>query len=129
MRCKMAKFKFDMFVGIDWSGDKNKFQRGISVEICKKGTSAPILIKPKDKYWSRSSLLNFIKEIKKENNILIGIDFAFSYPFNDGLSYFPGLSKTPSSPKNLWRLINDINKNFDNFYGGGVWKKKQFAVK
>ena len=120
--------KFDTFVGIDWSGDKNKFQKGISVAICNKGESAPKIIKPsKDKYWSRSSLLSLIKEIKKENNILIGIDFAFSYPFNDGLSYFPGLSKTLSSPKNLWRLINDINKNFDNFYGGGVWKKKPFA--
>ena len=102
----MIKFKFDTFVGIDWSGDKNKFQRGISVAICSKGTSAPIIIKPKEKFWSRSSLLSWIEEIIKENNILLGLDFAFSYPFHDKLSYFPGLLETPSNPKNLWKLQN-----------------------
>ncbi len=123
----MVKFKFDTFVGIDWSGDKNKFQKGISVAICKEGTNAPIIIKPKDKYWSRSSLLIWIKEVIKENNILIGIDFAFSYPYQDKLSYFPGQFENISNPKSLWKLINDINKNFNNFYGGGIWKKKSFA--
>ena len=119
--------KFDTFVGIDWSGDKNKFQRGISVAICSKGTSAPIIIKPKEKFWSRSSLLSWIEEIIKENNILLGLDFAFSYPFHDKLSYFPGLLETPSNPKNLWKLINNVNKNLDNFYGGGIWNKIPFA--
>ena len=127
-RKKAVKFKFDTFVGIDWSGDKNKFQKGISVAICNKGTSAPKIIKPnKNMYWSRSSLFCFIKEIKKKNNVLLGIDFAFSYPFNEELSYFPGLNKTPTNPKNLWKLINEININFDNFYGGGVWQKKPYA--
>ncbi len=124
----MVKFNFDFFIGIDWSGDKNKFQRGISVALCNEGTNAPIIIKPNEgKYWSRSSLLIWIKKITKENNVLLGMDFAFSYPFQEKLSYFPGQGKIPSNPKKLWELINDLNKNYDNFYGGGIWKTKPFA--
>ena len=71
-RKKAVKFKFDTFVGIDWSGDKNKFQKGISVAICNKGTNPPMIIKPNlGKYWSRSSLLIWIEKMIKENNVFL----------------------------------------------------------
>ena len=45
---------FDKFIGIDWSGDKNSFQKGISVAECTKGNKVPQLVKPMDdKYWTR----------------------------------------------------------------------------
>ena len=123
----MVKYRFDKFIGIDWSGDKNKFQKGISVALCIKGNSPPKLIKPKEKYWSRTSLLSWIKKITKEGNVLLGFDFSFAYPFHDKLSYFPGLKNIPSTPKSLWKLIDNINKNFNNFYGGGIWEKNPYA--
>ena len=35
---------FDSYVGIDWSGDKNNFQKGISIALCEKGSAVPKLL-------------------------------------------------------------------------------------
>ena len=37
---------FDKFIGIDWSGDKNSFQKGISVAECPNGNTVPKIVKP-----------------------------------------------------------------------------------
>ena len=81
---------FENYIGIDWSGDKNNFQKGISVSLCKNGTGVPKIIKPKEKYWSRSTLVNWLNKIIVKEKSLVGFDFAFSYPFYDLYSYFPG---------------------------------------
>ena len=113
--------EFDNFIGIDWSGDKNKYQRGISVAKCEMNQNAPKIIQPKDKYWSRRSLIEWLfKEINTKKT-LIGFDFAFSYPFYDYFSYFPGIRDSPSSAYGLWEKIDNINNKIPNFYGGGIW--------
>ena len=97
---------FDKFIGIDWSGDKNNFQKGISVAECNKGNKVPQIVKPFDhKYWTRTTLIEWLyKEIKSQRN-LIGFDFAFSYPFYDRCSYFPGIKDSPINSEKLWKLI------------------------
>ena len=118
--------EFDSYVGIDWSGDKNKYQKGISVAKCLKCNKAPQIINPTEKYWTRSSLISWlIKEISKEK-ILVGFDFSFSYPFYDQSSYFPGLKDSPVNTLNLWKLIETLNVEYDNFYGGGIWNKDPY---
>ncbi len=118
---------FQNYIGIDWSGDKNNYQRGISVSLCKNGNTAPKIIKPKEKYWSRCDLINWlIKKIVKEKS-LIGFDFAFSYPFYDCFSYFPGIKESPTNPKKLWLMIDNINHNNENLYGGEIWNKKPYS--
>ena len=73
--------EFDSYVGIDWSGDKNKYQKGISVAKCLKCNKAPQIINPPEKYWTRSSLISWlIEEISKEK-ILVGFDFLFLIRF------------------------------------------------
>ena len=42
---------FDNIIAVDWSGDKSKFQKGISVAQCPMGRFSPKIIKPEDKYW------------------------------------------------------------------------------
>ena len=86
---------FDKFIGIDWSGAKSSFQKGISVAECTKGNTVPQIVKPlDDKYWTRSNLIKWLyKEINLQKN-LVGFDFAFSYPFYDRCCYFPGITKT-----------------------------------
>jgi len=39
---------FDNFIAVDWSGDKSKFQKGISVAQCPMGRYPPKIIKPED---------------------------------------------------------------------------------
>ena len=118
---------FDKFIGIDWSGDKNNFQKGISVAECTKGNKVPKVVKPREKFWTRSTLVKWLnKEIISQRN-LIGFDFAFAYPFYDRLSYFPGIKNSPINPDKLWELIEIINKNSKNFYGGEIWNDKTYS--
>ena len=119
---------FDKFIGIDWSGDKNNFQKGISVAECIKGNKVPQIVKPLDyKYWTRTTLIEWLdKEIKSQRN-LIGFDFAFSYPFYDRSSYFPGIKDSPINSEKLWKLIEDTNTNVKNFYGGEIWASKTYG--
>ncbi len=119
---------FDKFIGIDWSGDKNTFQKGISVAECPRGNKVPQIVKPShNKYWTRSSLIEWLyKEIKLQRN-LIGFDFAFSYPFYDRCCYFPGIKDSPINSEKLWKLIEDSNIKAKNFYGGEIWVNKTYG--
>ena len=118
--------EFDNFIGIDWSGDKNKYQRGISVAQCGTNRNAPKIVKPKYKYWSRISLIEWLINEINVKKTLIGFDFSFSYPFYDYFSYFPGVKDSPISPYGLWEMIDEINNKTPNFYGGGMWLEEPF---
>ena len=89
-----------------------------------KGNKVPQIVKPSDdKYWTRTTLIEWLdKEIKSQRN-LIGFDFAFSYPFYDRCSYFPGIKDSPINSEKLWKLIEDTNTT-KNFYGGEIWVKR-----
>ena len=118
---------FNNFIAVDWSGDKNKFQKGISVAHCPMGRYAPKIIKPEDRYWSRSSLIKWLLKEVTEKKTLIGFDFSFSYPFYDYFSYFPGIKDSPISPYKLWKKIDNINNKLANFYGGGIWSEEPYS--
>ena len=89
---------FDGFFGIDWSGDKSKFQKGIKVAYLDKKNINPIIIFPpnKIKYWNRSSLIEYLKNLNSNKSYLIGFDFAFSYPYEDYKNYFVDLDNSPA---------------------------------
>ena len=118
---------FYNFIAVDWSGDKSKFQKGISVAQCSMGRHVPKIIRPKDQYWSRSTLIKWLLKEVTEKKTLIGFDFSFSYPFYDCFSYFPGIKDSPISPYKLWEKIDNINKKLANFYGGGIWSKEPYS--
>ncbi len=88
----------------------------------------PKIIDPKTnyKFWTRTSVVDWIKKKILYKNYLIGIDFAFSYPFFDFNSYFPKLYSSPQTVKDLWKLIEKINHNEKNFYGGRVWYEEPY---
>ena len=118
---------FNNFIAVDWSGDKSKFQKGISVARCQVGKHAPKIIKPEDRYWSRSSLIKWLLKEVTEKKTLIGFDFSFAYPFYDCFSYFPGIKDSPISPYKLWKKIDNINNKLANFYGGGIWSEEPYS--
>ena len=118
---------FNNFIAVDWSGDKSKFQKGISVAQCQTGRYSPKIIKPEDRYWLRSSLIKWLLKEVTEKKTLIGFDFSFSYPFYDCFSYFPGIKDSPISPYKLWEKIDNINNKLANFYGGGIWSKEPYS--
>ena len=118
---------FNNFIAVDWSGDKSKFQKGISVAQCPMGRYAPKIIKPEDRYWSRYSLIKWLLKEVTEKKTLIGFDFSFAYPFYDCFSYFPGIKDSPISPYKLWKKIDNINNKLANFYGGGIWSEEPYS--
>ena len=118
---------FNNFIAVDWSGDKSKFQKGISVAQCPMGRYAPKIIKAEDRYWSRSSLIKWLLKEVTEKKTLIGFDFSFAYPFYDCFSYFPGIKDSPISPYKLWKKIDNINYKLANFYGGGIWSEEPYS--
>jgi len=118
---------FNNFIAVDWSGDKSKFQKGISVARCQVGKHTPKIIKPEDRYWSRSSLIKWLLKEVTEKKTLIGFDFSFAYPFYDCFSYFPGIKDSPISPYKLWKKIDNINNKLANFYGGGIWSEEPYS--
>ena len=121
--------KFELFVGIDWSGAKGSSHPGIAVSEAKIGNSVPTIIPPphNEKFWSRNEVKNYLVKRCKEKKILAGIDFAFSYPFIDEMSFFPSLLNAPKTAVELWALINKINVNEPDFYGGNIWKDPVFS--
>ena len=71
---------FDGFFGIDWSGDKSKFQKGIKVAYLDKKNINPKIIAPpnKNRYWNRSSLIEYLKNLNSNKSCLIECFLKYS---------------------------------------------------
>ena len=59
--------------------------------------------------------------MSSSSRILVGIDFAFSYPFIDFKSYFPDCKTiNPNTVFQLWECIEKQNQGQEDLYGGGI---------
>ena len=60
--------------------------------------------------------------------LFVGIDFAFSYPYLDFNSFFPYLKNgSPETAQTLWTLIENINQEYEDLYGGGIWYDETYG--
>ena len=122
---------FDYFVGIDWSGAKGDAHRGISVFICEAGTALPRKIAPPDgkRAFARGDVLHLLQALSKRGTVLAGIDFAFAYPLDEAGHYFPNLNEAanPASAPELWQLIDDVNADALDYYGGLIWDNAHYG--
>ncbi len=101
---------FDCFVGIDWSGDKKEWQKGLKIARARPGSSAPKLISgrgPKGN-WSRSEAVRWIEDLVGKERALIGFDFAFGFP--------------PSGLALDWEYVEELCCADLNFYGGRFFR-------
>lgn len=118
---------FSHYVGIDWSGAKGKSHPGLQVAIAEPGTSAPSIVKPpRGVNWSRNELVDYLLVLAKNSNrgkpTLAGLDFAFAHPFSDFGQYFPGNKKSPKNVSSLWALVEEVNFNEVDLYGGAIFR-------
>ena len=98
---------FDAFVAIDWSGARGSY-KGISVARCSRGSGAPRLVIPKGRYWTRREIADWLAaELEKDQRLLIGFDFAFSFPFEENLGYFGGRAARTKDIFSLWDFIEE----------------------
>lgn len=105
---------FDCFVGIDWSGDKNPWQKGLKIAMAYPGRAAPSLVEcpGRKSGWSRSDAIRWIADECAGKRALIGIDFAFGFP--------------PVSPPGSvvldWDYAEKVCAPYPNFYGGAFFR-------
>jgi hypothetical protein len=116
--------EFDRFVGVDWSGAKTPVHNhSISVALCGKGDSSPILIKG-DRPWSRTEVAGYIDGLVRSNTkTLIGIDANFGY----AREIVQKQMGEEATAKNLWHVVDDYNQDNSNFFTDGFWKYKKFS--
>ena len=105
---------FDCFVGIDWSGDKHPWQKGLKVAIAYPGHAAPVLKECPGRKggWSRTDVVEWIADQFQDQRALIGIDFAFGFP-------------EVTLPGNIvldWEYAEEVCATEPNFYGGTFFR-------
>ena len=124
-----AVTRFDQFVGIDWSGAKGECLPGIVVAAASCGADAPELVPgPKRGLWSRPEIFNYLVALAQSGRpTLVGIDFAFAYPFCGG-GYFPDAENSPQTPRELWELVDQFGKPGDFLHGGGIMKNEPWKA-
>jgi hypothetical protein len=101
---------FDSFVGIDWSGDKKPWQKGLKIARARPGLSAPQLVAPpgRNGKWSRTEAVCWIEELVHKERALIGLDFAFGFPAAE-------ISLN-------WQYVENLCEADANFYGGRFFR-------
>lgn len=100
--------RFSAFACLDWSGAKGERQKGIALAIAKAGVEAPALV-PCEGGWSREKVLAWLREqFEAGVDIVIGIDFSPSLPFEDAGAFFPGWHRSPPDARSLWALVDEI---------------------
>lgn len=109
---------FDAFVGVDWSGARGSGQPGIQVVRCTPGRAAPRLVAPPAKAWTRPSLLAWLIDAVRDERLLVGLDFSFTFPFIDRGAYFPGEADSPGDARALWCLVESVCADAAGLYGG-----------
>ena len=105
---------FDCFVGIDWSGDKKPWQKGLKIAVAFPGRAAPRLEEcPTNKgRWSRTEAIRWIEEQFGDKRALIGLDFAFG---------FPPVALSGNAVLD-WDYVESLCKLYPNFYGGAFFR-------
>jgi hypothetical protein len=106
--------RFDCFVGIDWSGDKNAWQKGLKIAVADPGRDAPRLVDCQDRKsgWSRTEAMRWIEDNFQDKRALIGLDFAFG---------FPPIALAASVTLD-WDYVEEICEPCPNFYGGSFFR-------
>ena len=104
--------RFDTFVAIDWSGAKGKKHKGIAVAEARRGTGAPLLIRP-GHVWSRTEVLNWLLEKADDEATLFGFDFSFAPPFIERGCYLPGEAGLPDDAKSFWSYVDRVSLSED----------------
>lgn len=124
-------YHYNTFIAVDWSGARSGNTKGIAVAVATMADNNVVLVSPPEKkYWRRIDVYNFIQQQAISGNALIGIDCAFSLPFERSSKYF--LDDTPHV-FDLWCKVDDeclSFSQFDNadFYAEAFWRGENYGA-
>ena len=138
---------FSSYLGIDWSGAKAKHHAGLQIAVAKPGKAVPRRMQPPvGRYWSRFQvhdlLIDYANAAVGKSPVLAGIDFAFAHPLRvkqsadlsvddsigvDTKSYFPYSADSPKTATDLWALVEKVNHNQPDLYGGSMFSHPKWG--
>ena len=130
---KIPSMAFDRFVGVDWSGARGPGLPGLQVAVATAGRCPPRLVPPPDgrKNWTRGVFADWLVETLSGNDrVLVGLDFAFSFPRRDMDEFFPGVCDpdAPSTACDLWQRVDDLcEATGKDFFAGAFVEKGWYA--
>lgn len=130
---KTPSMTFDRFIGVDWSGARGPGLPGLQVAMATAGRCPPRLVPPPDgrKNWTRSVFTDWLVETLSGNDrVLVGLDFAFSFPRRDTGEFFPGVPDpdAPSTACDLWQRVDDLcEATGRDFFAGAFVEKGWYA--
>lgn len=101
----IAADRFTGFVAIDWSGAHGSSHNGIRLAMCEVGQTAPEIVAPPGRPWSREGVADWVLERAAEP-LLIGFDFSFSAPFVSRGAHLPGETPTADA-RALWAYVDE----------------------
>lgn len=118
--------QFDAWLGIDWSGAKGRYS-GIALAECT-GNAGPRLIAPAEHRWTRSGVAEYLtRRLSGGERLLIGLDFAFSFPWIAGEGYLAGRAPEIADVFSLWERIEQASGDAPDHFAGPVVTHEAFA--
>ena len=119
----------ELFIGVDWSGARGEFHRGIQLAEAWAGDEAVRLITPPHpRGWSRQAVADYLMARSTEARVLAGIDFAFAHPIGEDGHYYEGEASSPTAAQPLWRMVDQTCADAPHLYGGAMWLHPQFGA-
>ena len=117
--------EFRKIGAIDWSGAKYSGKKIQVAEYDPRGNFVTLVSPRRRTNWTRQGVWDeYFNNGSSEGPVLIGIDFAFAYPYCDKGAYFPGHRETPPDVTSLWAKVDEISRDEGNFYGGPFYKSR-----
>ncbi|MBI1182569.1 MAG: hypothetical protein GC201_18665 [Alphaproteobacteria bacterium] len=110
---------FDLFVGVDWSGERGPAVRRLQVAVCPAGDAPPVLVgNPAGGAWTRPDFAAWLLGQAEETRVLCGVDFSFCFPREDLGAYFPDYPDDPAGHAAFWALVERLCAADGGFFGG-----------
>ena len=116
---------FDRFIGIDWSGaldPRRKIQ--VAEYVPANDHTVRLVDRPRGPAaaWRRQDVFEYLQQQVRLGTALIGLDFAFAYPYCYRQAYFPGEPESPPDPLQLWETVEQYCGGVGNLYGGPFYR-------
>lgn len=117
---------FQRYVGIDYSGAKGENSRLPGIQIYRAiGTAEPERVPSLDRNWNRREVKEWLLgELRQEDRVIVGIDYAFSFPRERGSPHdwdgFLNSFKPKRKGKQIFRLTERWTSSARSIFTFGV---------
>ena len=120
---------FDRFIGVDWSGARGpRLPRLQVAEVLAVETKPNLIPCPDGKYYSRDAFVAwFLETSRLPQRMLVGFDFAFSFPRKDRQQFFPGATDSPETAPDLWNCVERYCSKSERVYAASFVEDVTYA--